>query len=111
MNGYTKKLSQTSRKGQIDSQPSLEIELWQLLDLFDRAGSLKKGVSKPKRRKCNNEILNHNKFAGKEIDKEDCKAIKDAYDLISMAAAAKGCDFTRTGKHKFGNQFQKQMHL
>jgi len=29
--------------------------------------------------------------------KQDCMAMKDAYDLISMAAAAKGCDFTRTG--------------
>jgi len=32
-------------------------------------------------------------------DTGDCEAIKDAYDLIAMAAAAKGCDLTRTGDH------------
>ena len=52
-------------------------------------------------------MLTHNKFAAEKIDNTgDCRAIKDAYDLIAMAAAAKGCDFTFTGKHKFGNQFQ-----
>ena len=49
-------------------------------------------------------MLTHNKFAAEKIDNTgDCKAIKDAYDLIAMAAAAKGCDFTFTGKLRFCN--------